>query len=92
MEKQRTIVRLMTSRELRQCHELNCVKGRHDPIKLALHGKNTWSFSIGWVIKQLFHGCFCGIDTTTSTRYRGQLDAPQAIMHRTVHGTSGQYF
>ena len=53
----------------------------------------TGVFSIGWVIKQLFYGCFGGIDKTTAPRYRGQLDAPlssafrpRPIVHRDVHG------
>ena len=75
-------------------HEVSYVYWRRVPIKIAFLGENTGVFSIGWVIKQLFHGCFGGIDKTTAPRYRGQLDAfrPRAIVHRAVHGTSGQQF
>ena len=62
---------------------------RRMPIKLAFLGESTGIFSIGWVIKQLFH----------APRLRGQLDAalpsafrPRAIVHRAVQGTSGQQF
>ena len=68
-------------------------------IKIAFLGESIGVFSVGWVIKQLFHGCFGGIDKTTAPRYRGQLDVlllsafqPRAIVLRVVHGTSGQQF
>ena len=38
-------------------HEVRCVYWRRVPTKLAFLGENTRVFSIGWVIKQLFHGC-----------------------------------
>ena len=38
-------------------HEVSCVYWRRVPIKIAFLGENTGIFSIGWVIKQLFHGC-----------------------------------
>ena len=72
---------------------------RRVPIKLAFLGENTGIFSIGWVIKQLLHGCLAEKTKTTAPRYRGQPDAPlpsafrpRAIVHRAVQGTSGQQF
>ena len=38
-------------------HEVSCVYWRRVPVKIAFLGENTGIFSIGWVIKQLFHGC-----------------------------------
>ena len=37
--------------------KVSCVYRPCKQIKLAFLGKSTGIFSIGWVIKQLFHGC-----------------------------------
>ena len=80
-------------------HEVSYMYWRCLPIKIAFLGENTGVYSIGWVIEQLFHGWFGGIDKTTAPRYCGQLDAPlpsafrpRAVMQRAVNGTLGQQF
>ena len=64
MEKQWAIVFCLlpgwwrqTSRNDVARHEVSCVYRCRVSIKLAFLGENIWIFSIGWVIKQLFHGC-----------------------------------
>ena len=47
-------------------------RANYDSISCRKH----WGFSIGWIIKQLFHCCFGGIDKTSAPQYRGHFDAP----------------
>ena len=80
-------------------HEVSRVYWRRMQIKVAFLDENTWGFQHWLGNKTVISWLFGGIDKTTAPRYRGQLDAPlpsasrpRAIVHRAVHGTSGQQF